>query len=477
MRVADVADVLSALPEVGAWQLVRGSEGDTLLVAGPVDDERGDDRAPGSDWDEQAVVDAAASGDAAVTGTDLAELPSLMRLLDETALLTMARVLDRTRLFRDGRPHTAAEVVAALGTVPRHAWIVRRWLRTLAAEGRLAQDPATGRYRDLTAPGRAEYARARRTLDEARDGMGYPESMTRFFFAAADRLPLLLQDRTSLHEVLFPEGETDTAEGNYRDNVPSRWANHAAADLIAGEVRRREGRESGSRPLRVLEAGAGVGGTTETVLNALGSTPVDYLFTDVSRFFLQTSRTRFASHRGLRSALLDINRDPQAQGFAPASHEVILAANVLHNARHAGRALAALRELLVPDGLLVLVESCREHYQALTSMYLLMSPQADEEGWFTDQRAGQDRVFLTEGEWVRQLDAAGFRPLPVLPPEGHPLTALGQHVVAARTWPGQGRPDPGRVARALAHLPETARPARVHAVDRVLPITTSGASR
>ncbi|MER5213138.1 class I SAM-dependent methyltransferase [Streptomyces sp. NPDC002838] len=477
MRVPDVADVLSALPEVAAWQLVPGGAGDTLLVAGPVVDGPNDDLPMETGWAERAVSDAAASGDAAVTGTDLAELPALMRLLDETALLTMARVLDRTRLFRDAAPHTAAEIVAALGTAPRHAWIVRRWLRTLAAEGRLAHDPATEHYRDLTAPGRAEYAHARRTLDEARRGMGYPESMTRFFFAAADRLPLLLQDRASLQEVLFPQGETDTAEGNYRDNVPSRWANHAAADLIAREARRREGGENGSRPLRVLEAGAGVGGTTEAVLRALGSAPVDYLFTDVSRFFLQTPRTRFGTHRGLRSALFDINRDPLAQGFTPASHDVILAANVLHNARHVGRALSALRELLVPDGLLVLVESCREHYQALTSMYLLMSPRADEEGWFTDLRAGQDRVFLTEGEWARQLDAAGFRPLPVLPPDGHPLTALGQHVVAGRPRPGRGRPDPGRVTRALAQLPETARPARVHAVDRVLPTTTSGVSR
>ncbi|MEV0218333.1 class I SAM-dependent methyltransferase [Streptomyces sp. NPDC050704] len=478
MRVADVAEALSELPEVAAWQLVPGSEGDTLLVAGPADAERGDDRATGTVRDEQAVLGAAASGDAAVNGNDLAQLPPLMRLLDETALLTMARVLDRTRLFRDPAPHPAAEIVAALGTAPRHAWIVRRWLRTLTAEGRLAQDPDSDCYRDLTAPDRAEYARARRTLDEACRGMGYPESMTRFFFAAADRLPLLLQDRTSLQEVLFPQGETATAEGNYRDNVPSRWANHAAADLIAGEALRRAAQENGNRPLRVLEAGAGVGGTTETVLSALGATPVDYLFTDVSRFFLQTSRTRFGTRQGLRQALFDINRDPSAQGFTPGSHDVILAANVLHNARHVGRALAALRELLVPDGLLVLVESCREHYQALTSMYLLMSPQADEERWFTDLRAGQDRVFLTEGEWARQLDAAGFRALPVLPPDGHPLTALGQHVVAGRPRPaGHDRPDPGRVARALAHLPETVRPARVHTVDRVLSTTTSGASR
>jgi SAM-dependent methyltransferase len=473
MTPAPLAEALSALPEVGAWQVVPGSAGDTLLVAGPAGTAGGAVDDTGHTEDEKAVAAAAASGDTAVTGTDLAELPPLMRLLDETALLTMARVLDRTRIFRAPAGRTAADVVTALGTVPRHAWIVRRWLRTLTAEGRLSRDPATGHYRELTAPDRAEYARARRILDEARHGMGYPESMTRFFLTAADRLPLLLQDRTSLQEVLFPQGETDTAEGNYRDSAPSRWANHAAADLIAHEARRREGSD---RPLRVLEAGAGVGGTTEAVLSALGSTPVDYLFTDVSRFFLQAARTRFGSHSGLRQALFDINADPVAQGLTPASHDVILAANVLHNARHVGRALAALRELLAPGGLLVLVESCREHYQALTSMYLLMSPQPDEERWFTDLRAGQDRVFLTETEWAGQLDAAGFRPLPVLPPAGHHLTDLGQHVIAGRPRPGHGRPDPDRIARALAQLPGAMRPVRVHAVDRVPSTITSGAT-
>ncbi|MEV8017559.1 class I SAM-dependent methyltransferase [Streptomyces sp. NPDC086554] len=467
-----LAEVLSALPEVAAWQLVPGATGDTLLVTGPATAE-GDVGGAGP----VSAAHAAASGDAAISGTDLAELPALMRLLDETALLTIARILDRTRLFRGPEPRTAADVVGALGVVPRHAWIVRRWLGTLVEEGRLVRDPDTGGgYRELAAPDRAQYARARRTLDAARRGMGYPESMTRFFLAAADRLPLLLQDRTSLQGVLFPEGDTGTAEGNYRDSAPSRWANHAAADLIAQEAHRRG---KGGQPLRVLEVGAGVGGTTEAVLDALrdtGDAPVDYLFTDVSHFFLQAARARFGAQPGLSQALFDINADPVAQGFTPGTLDVILAANVLHNARHAGRALAALRELLTPDGLLVLVESCKEHYQALTSMYLLMSPQPDEEGWFTDLRAGQDRVFLTEEEWAQQLDGAGFRTLPVLPPAGHPLAALGQHVIAGRPRPDHGRPDPARVARALARLPGAARPTRVHAVDRVLPTTASGAT-
>lgn len=473
MNDALTDETLTGLPGVTEWQLVRGGGQDTLLVTGPPPPAR-PSSGPGRD-DARAAGRAADTGDAAVHGADPAVLPALMRQLDATALLTMARVLDRTRLFRDaGRPATE-EVLGALAVAPRHAWIVRRWLRTLTAEGRLHLDAATGRHHSLAVPDRRDHARALRDLDGACAGLGYPASMTRFFRAAAERLPLLLQDRTSLQEVLFPDGETDTAQGNYRDSVPSRWANHAAASLIAGETRRR----TGPAPLRVLEAGAGVGGTTGTVLEALGDTPVDYLFTDVSPFFLRAARDVFGDHPGLRHALFDIQADPLGQGLEPGSQDVVLAANVLHNARHAGRCLAALRELLVPDGLLVLVESCQEHYQALTSMYLLMSPAPGEREWFTDLRAGQDRVFLTAGEWARQLDAAGFDPLPVLPHEEHHLAAAGQRVIAGRVRTHGARPDPGRVRAALAdRLPPDLPLPRIHAVDDIIrPADPTGAPR
>ncbi|MEH1015779.1 class I SAM-dependent methyltransferase [Micromonospora sp. CPCC 206060] len=458
-------DALSDLPGVDAWQWVPGPGPAALLVAGPA---TGTTVRANPDVEQAfAVAGAAASaaGDAAMAGADLSSLPRLTRLLDEVALLTMARVLHRARLFRDGMAHDAAQVLDVLGVVPRHAWIVRRWLATLVAEGRLGYDARTGRYRDLVAPDRVGYARARRELDEARRGLGYPPSMTRFFLATADRLPALLRDETGVQALLFPDGATDTAEGNYRDNLPSRWANHAAAMIVGGS---RHARSEG--PLRILEVGAGIGATTRSVLDALADTEIDYLFTDVSRFFLISARTLLGDRPGLRFGLFDVNLPPAGPGFTPGSRDVILAANVLHNARHVGRALAALRELLCPGGLLVLVESCREHYQALTSMYLLMSPSADEQRWFTDLRAGQDRVFLSAAEWADQLDAAGFDPLPVLPGDDHPLADGGQRVIAGRVRSGIPRPDPALVAATLAaRLPPADRPERVHAVDRVIP--------
>ncbi|MCE7079597.1 methyltransferase, partial [Streptomyces sp. ST2-7A] len=460
--------ILAERPEVARWRWVVGERTTALLVTGT--DDTGVPPAAQPSRPSSPTGSAAVAADAAVEGEDLEALPGFMRLLDETALLSMARTLDRARLFRAGAAHTAEEVVVRLEARPRHAWIVRRWLGTLVAEGRLRRDPDTGRFHGLDVPDRAAVARSRRMVEEGSRGLGYPPAMTRFFLASADRLPLLLRDRAALQELLFPEGDAATARGNYRDSAPSRWANTAAAELVAGRVR------PGARePLRVLEVGAGVGGTTGAVLDALAGAPVDYLFTDVSRYFLGEGRALFGKR--LRYGLFDIDADPAAQGLTDGSLDVVLAANVLHNARHVGRALAALRELLLPGGLLVLVESCGEHHQALTSMYFLMSARPGERTWFTDLRAGEDRVFLTGEEWARELDAAGFDPLPVLPDTAHPLArAAGQRVVAGRARAGARRPDPEVLAAALGPVMGADLPDRIHAVDRLDPAPPPGGS-
>ncbi|TDC24419.1 hypothetical protein E1265_09710 [Streptomyces sp. 8K308] len=117
----------------------------------------------------------------------------------------------------------------------------------------------------------------------------------------------------------------------------------------------------------------------------------------------------------------------------PGAADVVVAANVLHNALHIDATLIRLRRLLAPGGLLVVIEPCREHYQAMTSMQFLMSPRdgAPRPGT-SDIRAGTDQIFLTDTEWSAVLAEAGYRPLSDLPAPDHPLAPLGQRLFVAR---------------------------------------------
>jgi hypothetical protein len=85
--------------------------------------------------------------------------------------------------------------------------------------------------------------------------------------------------------------------------------------------------------LRILELGAGTGGATKPMLQALqGDTPLPkygkYDFTDVSKAFLGVAQDKFQGYRNLNFGILDIEKDPAAQGFVERSYDIVFASNV-----------------------------------------------------------------------------------------------------------------------------------------------------
>ncbi len=152
----------------------------------------------------------------------------------------------------------------------------------------------------------------------------------------------ILQGRENPVQLLFPQGSLDELRQLYQDAPFMAVFNTAVGQIVEGLA----------APLRVLEIGAGTGGTTASALPTLAVKGASYVFSDVSPLFLEAARQSYGAFSGVDYRLLNIEQDPSEQGFAAGSFDVVLAANVLHATGSLKQTLDHVRQLLAPGGLL-----------------------------------------------------------------------------------------------------------------------------
>ncbi|MEU5549999.1 amino acid adenylation domain-containing protein [Micromonospora sp. NPDC047793] len=414
----------------------------------------------------QLGVDACVDADSTLAGVDRERYLAYAHRLDDVALPAMVDAFRAAGLFAAGSRHPLADLLDTAHVAPRHHRLVRRWLRALTDSGLLDQD-TDGRYGLTPAGAAADTDAGWREVEQLADAED--RELLDYFRASTAHLPALLRGEDDPLALLFPQGRVDVSQGLYERTLFNRWANEAAAALVRRIAEQRI--EPGA--LRVLEVGAGAGGTTAAVLAALDGYEVDYLATDLSPFFLGELRTRFGDRPGLRLEAVDIDRDLAGQGLSPNSFDVVVAGDVLHASADVGRALDRLREVLAPQGWLVACEMTRDHHQIMTSLELLV--RVDEAtADFTDLRRGTEQVFLDRRSWLEVLGAAGAaQPLCLPEPDGF-IAELGMCVLAARFKTDRVRISRDDLTEHLAgRLPQYMVPSVVQVVD-ALPLNANG---
>jgi acyl transferase domain-containing protein/SAM-dependent methyltransferase len=338
--------------------------------------------------------------------------------LDRVTRACAARTLSELGAYaRPAVRHSPATLCDELGILPVYRNLIGRWLEMLAADGLLRRD---GEHFSSAQPLPAPTLE--QAFGEARAVLADIPFLLSYLERCGALLSRVLTGAESPLETLFPSGESSTAEDIYHRWALARYSNGIARGLIEAIAHS----PRPDRDLRVLEIGAGTGGTTASLLPALPPDLTTYWYTDVSEFFFARAQELFGAYPFVRYGVLDIERAPREQGYGAHAFDVVVAANVLHATRDLSQTLDHVRSLLVPGGLLLLYETTS--YLAWFDISIALI-----EGWHRfDDGLRRGHPLLTRSQWEETLRARGFDEVKAFPERGSPTEILAQHVFVAR---------------------------------------------
>ncbi len=365
------------------------------------------------------------------------ELPGVDR---DESLALLPETLPAPTALAQLRPAAAAPEVSAAGPLnERFDDLIARLLVTLLAHPGNRGDGRYRRWFDQTAQalaarglalpasaGTPDWALWREQTAQWRD---HPHLAGRIALAEAalPALPAILDGRLPATDALFPDGSLHLVQSVYGGNPVGDYFNAMLADALQTLVQVYLRREPGAR-LRILEIGAGSGGTTDVVLRRLApyADAIErYTYSDLSQAFLHHARERLGAHaRFLDCRLFDVERPPAAQGIPCGDYDVVIAANVLHATTDIRRSLQHAKATLKRNGVLLLNEVSNPSLFAHITFGLL-------EGWWRSDDpelriAGSPA--LSNESWLRVLRGEGLSARSLSSRADH---VLGQQVLAA----------------------------------------------
>ncbi|WP_425258860.1 amino acid adenylation domain-containing protein [Rubrivivax sp. RP6-9] len=359
----------------------------------------------------------------------------------------------------------APDLARRLRVQPAHTRVLYRCLCALERRGLVRRDGSHG-FVAMHAPLEADALTRRwQQLHELAGPAGYPLELLGYFRDSATRFVDQLQGHVDPLALFFPRGMPEVAKATFGGNPSADLCNRLAAQVVIELADARQGRDT---PLRVLEVGGGVGAVASTVLDALGDRPVQYVFTDISTYFLQLAEARFAGDARVRVAQLDVTR---AGDWREPPCDVLVCGDLLHALPDVPAALSDLSGLVKPGGWLVLLEATSEHAAALVSLELMLRSEGSD-GAFRDQRGATGSTFADVLQWRRWLKDAGWHCVVELP--RGPLAAVGLQCIVAQSGTGLTAVDEQELMQHLKdRLPAHMVPRDIRALG-AWPLTANG---
>ncbi|RYP43080.1 hypothetical protein DL770_011874 [Monosporascus sp. CRB-9-2] len=224
-------------------------------------------------------------------------------------------------------------------------------------------------------------------------------SETKLLHTTASKLAECLSGEVDPLALLFRDSAARTLLGDVYTNAPMFKTGTLLLSQYLSSILERVGDQ---REVKILELGAGTGGTSRHLIEALATLgpkyKFSYTFTDLSPSLVAKARRTFSKWPCMHYSVLDIEKDPEPQCIA--AYDIIVSTNCIHATKSVVQSTTNIRKMLRPDGVLCLVELTRNLYWFDLVFGLL-------EGWwlFND---GREHALAHERRWEQALRAAGF---------------------------------------------------------------------
>ncbi|KAH7313944.1 hypothetical protein B0I35DRAFT_480583 [Stachybotrys elegans] len=330
------------------------------------------------------------SQDTAFTGFCTKVLPL------QSSLVTQYVVSAFSQLGFDLSKLHPGERVPEIPFIQKHAKLIPQLYKILEDAG-LVEREADNSFRRTTASIPTTPAPA--LHDEMLKSFPQHVSETLLLHKTAPKLAQCLSGTADPLGLLFGDSATRNLLGDVYTNAPMfKTGTLVLAQYLSSLL----SSVAGKRELRILELGAGTGGTSQHIIQTLAALgpdhPFTYTFTDLSPSLVASASRKFSKWPMVRYKVLNIEEEPAAEFVG--AYDIILSTNCIHATADLVHSTTNIKKMLRPDGLLCLVELTRNLYWFDLVFGLL-------EGWwlFKDDRS---HALADERRWKRDLERAGF---------------------------------------------------------------------